>query len=231
MEKPKHRTKLIEILKDIYTDTELRTALGFKGGTAAMIFYDLPRLSVDLDFNLLKLGEEDQVFERVKYILEKHGELREARKKRYTLFFLVSYEWGEANIKVEISRQESLSNFERKDYLGITMLVMKQADMTADKLSAVITRKKPAMRDVFDSWFFLKNHWPVNEEVFEQKTGLSFENGLEIIIGQIENIHRTEILQGLGEVIEEERKNWVRDKLVEETVFQLKLLQEIKRKQ
>jgi hypothetical protein len=67
--------------------------------------------------------------------------------------------------------------------------------------------------------------------VFEQKTGLTFENGLEIIIGQIENIHRNEILQGLGEVIDEERKNWVRDKLVEETVFQLKLLQEIKRKQ
>ena len=230
LNKTKHRNKLLEILKDIYNDPELRTALGFKGGTAAMLFYDLPRLSVDLDFNLLKLGKEDQVFEKVKGILEKHGELREARKKRYTLFFLVSYEWGEVNIKVEISRRESFSSFEPKNYMGITMLVMKQADMTAGKLSAIITRKKPAMRDVFDSWFFLKNHWPVNEKVFEQKTGMSLEKGLEIIIKQIEGIRRNEILQGLGELITEGQKNWAREKLVEETVFQLRLLQEVYKK-
>ena len=226
MNKTKHRNKLLEILKDIYNDPELRTTLGFKGGTAAMLFYDLPRLSVDLDFNLLKLGKEDQVFEKVKSILEKHGELREARKKRYTLFFLISYEWGEVNIKVEISRRESFSSFEPKNYMGITMLVMKQADMTAGKLSAIITRKRLAMRDVFDSWFFLENHWPLNEKVFEQKTGMSLEKGLKIIIKQIEGIRRNEILQGLGELITEGQKNWARDKLVEETVFQLRLLQE-----
>ena len=230
MNKTKHRNKLLEILKDIYNDPVLRTAIGFKGGTAAMLFYDLPRLSVDLEFNLLKLGKEDQVFEKVKSILEKHGELREARKKHYTLFFVVSYEWGEVNIKVEISRRESFSSFEPKNYMGITMLVMKQADMAAGKLSAIITRKKPAMRDVFDSWFFLKNHWPVNEKVFEQKTGMNLEKGLEIIIKQIEGIRRNEILQGLGELITEGQKNWAREKLVEETVFQLRLLQEVYKK-
>ena len=49
----KHRAVLINILKDIYSDPLLRTLLGFKGGTAAMLFYNLPRISVDLDFNLL----------------------------------------------------------------------------------------------------------------------------------------------------------------------------------
>lgn len=230
MDNARHRTKLIEILKDIYDDPELRTALGFKGGTAAMLFYDLPRLSVDLDFDLLKIGKEDQVFEKIKTILEKHGELREARKKRFTLFFLVSYEWGEHNLKVEISRRETESAFAPKSYLGIPMLVMKQEDMTAGKLSAMITRKKPAMRDVFDSWFFLKNHWPVNERVFKQKTGMSLEKGLEIIIKQVESIRRNEILQGLGELIGEGQKSWAREKLLEEAVFQLRLLQEVRRK-
>ena len=230
LDNAKHRTKLIEILKDIYEDPELRTALGFKGGTAAMLFYSLPRLSVDLDFDLLKIGQEELVFEKIKTILEKHGELREARKKRFTLFFIVSYEWGEHNLKVEISRRETVSSFELKNYLGIPMLVMKQADMTAGKLSAIITRKKPAMRDVFDSWFFLTNHWSLNEEVFEQKTGVSLEKGLEIIINQIEGIRRNEILQGMGELITEGQKNWVREKLVEETVFQLRLLQETHKK-
>jgi len=178
----------------------------------------------------LKIGKEDLVFEKIRTILEKHGELREARKKRFTLFFLISYERGEHNLKVEISRRETVSSFEPKNYLGIPMLVMKQADMTAGKLSAMITRKKPAMRDVFDSWFFLKNHWPVNEKVFEQKTGMSLEKGLEIIIKQVEGIHHNEILQGLGELIGEGQKNWAREKLVEETAFQLRLLQEVGRK-
>ena len=230
LDNAKHRAKLIEILKESYGNPELRTALGFKGGTAAMLFYDLPRFSVDLDFDLLKRDKEDTVFEKVKAILERHGDLREARKKRFTLFFLVSYEWGEQTIKVEISRREVFSGFEPKSYLGISMLVMKQEDMAAGKLSAIITRKKPAMRDVFDSWFFLKNHWPVSREVFEKKTGMSMEEGLKVIVKQVEGIRRNEILQGLGELVAQGQKDWAREKLVEETVFQLKLLQEVNRK-
>ncbi len=100
MNKTKHRNKLLEILKDIYNDPELLLLLLVsRAGQRLCWFYDLPRLSVDLDFNLLKLGKEDQVFEKVKGILEKHGDLREARKERYALFFLVSYEWGEVNIQ------------------------------------------------------------------------------------------------------------------------------------
>jgi predicted nucleotidyltransferase component of viral defense system len=49
----KHKFFLFQILKDVYSDIELANCLGFKGGTALMFFYDLPRFSVDLDFNLL----------------------------------------------------------------------------------------------------------------------------------------------------------------------------------
>ena len=49
----KHKSILLQILKDIYSDTSIAPYLGFKGGTAALLFYDLPRNSVDLDFDLL----------------------------------------------------------------------------------------------------------------------------------------------------------------------------------
>src|SRR3989344_9198398 len=133
----RHRVKLLEILKDIYDDPQLRTALGFKGGTAAMLFYDLPRLSVDLDFDLLKEGREELVVDKLKKILANHGTLRETTKKRFTLFFLLSYELGERTIKVEISRRATESGFSPQTYLGIPMLVMNQEDMTAGKLSAL----------------------------------------------------------------------------------------------
>ena len=57
----KHKYFLVQILKDIYSDIELANCLGFKGGTALMFFYDLPRFSVDLDFNLIKEGKENLV--------------------------------------------------------------------------------------------------------------------------------------------------------------------------
>lgn len=41
----KHKFFLFQILKEIYEDKELSGILGFKGGTALMFFYDLPRFS------------------------------------------------------------------------------------------------------------------------------------------------------------------------------------------
>jgi len=62
LEVTKHKTNLTNILIDIYKDSLLGSVLGFKGGTAAMLFFNLPRFSVDLDFDLLvdfKDGSED----------------------------------------------------------------------------------------------------------------------------------------------------------------------------
>ena len=44
-----HKNVLIRILKDIFTDPTIGPVLGFKGGTAAYLFYGLNRFSVDLD--------------------------------------------------------------------------------------------------------------------------------------------------------------------------------------
>ena len=50
----RHKFFMVQILKDLFTDIEMANCLGFNGGSALMLFYDLPRFSVDLDFNLLK---------------------------------------------------------------------------------------------------------------------------------------------------------------------------------
>ena len=43
-----HKTILFQILKDIYSNTRIAPFLGFKGGTAALLFYGLDRFSVDM---------------------------------------------------------------------------------------------------------------------------------------------------------------------------------------
>src|SRR3990167_3162222 len=136
----KHKNILIKILKDIYTDPTISPILGFKDGTAATFFYNLDRLSMDLDFDLLDAEQEDYVFDRVKAIIEKYGTLKEARKKRFNLLYILSYDdknINAQNVKVEIDRREFGSKYAVESFLGISMQVMVKEDMVAHKLCAM----------------------------------------------------------------------------------------------
>lgn len=227
LHKTKHKVVLIEILKSMYSDPDLRTVLGFKGGTAAMLFYDLPRMSVDLDFNLLDSGKKEMVFNKLKVLLSQFGTLREAVEKHYTLFFLLSYEKQRHTVKVEISKRTSLSSFHFMRYLGIAMLVMKQGDMAANKLAALLTRRIFVMRDVFDLWFFLKNKWEFNEQVVKEGTQMSFSQALKLAEKKINKINRSELLNGLGELVDEQQKVWIKNHLISDILFYAKLYDEV----
>lgn len=218
-----HRSLFIRILRDIYSDPDLRTSLVFKGGTAAMLFYDLPRFSVDLDFDLLDLSKKDRVYEKLNQLLPKHATVREAADRQISLFFLLSYLIGKRNLKIDISKRVYPAKFVIKNYLGISMLVMDTADMAAGKLSALLTRKHLATRDVFDTWFFLKNNWPINENYFAEKTGMSLVDGLEKAKNQVQGIKKTELLAGIGDLLDNKQKDWVRNNLVNELIFYLDL--------
>lgn len=82
-----HRNILLQILKDIYSDIELGPLLGFKGGTAAYLFYQLNRFSVDLDFDLLDAAKEETVFDKISAVLSTYGQIKDSQHKRYTIFF------------------------------------------------------------------------------------------------------------------------------------------------
>lgn len=223
LSKDLHRTNFINILRAIYSDPQLRTALGFKGGTAALLFYDLPRFSVDLDFDLLTSDKKEIVFEKVKTILEKYGVLSESIEKQYTLFYLLHYQKGERMLKIEISKRSARSHFEVKNYLGISMLVMKKEDMAANKLLALLTRREFASRDMFDLWFFLKNYWHINAEIIKEKANLSLEEALEKAIKMVRDVSKNQLLRGIGEFIDNKQKVFVKEKLQEELIFFLKL--------
>lgn len=219
-----HKTVLLQILKAIYTDTTLGPILGFKGGTAALLFYDLDRFSVDLDFDLLDASKEDFAYERLEKILPEFGSVKEKYKKHHTLFFMLSYSDETHNVKVEMSRRQTNSRYSLQDYLGVSMLVQKKEDMFANKLIAMVERKKPANRDIYDIWFFLKNHWDINKEIIETHSGISFVEYLKKAIDYLEHFNETYILQGLGELLDAKQKSWVKENLKTETLFLLKIM-------
>lgn len=221
-----HRNILIKILKDIYTDTSLGPFLGFKGGTAAHLFYDLNRFSVDLDFDLLDENKEQELFEKVEKIAKQYGVIKEKTIKRYTLFILLSYSKEAQNIKIEINKRSFGSRYEVKNYLGISMLVMRKEDMFAHKLVAMTERGKIANRDIFDLHFFLKSDWDINREILEKRTGMKFVDYLQKCIKFVENIPERAILFGIGELINEKQKAWIRSNLKQDLIFFLKLMLE-----
>ncbi len=222
----KHKNILIKILKDIYTDTAIGPILGFKGGTAAYLFYGLRRFSVDLDFDLLDPEKEDFVFEHIRKILEAYGTVKKADKKRFNLFYVLSYAnkaEGAQNIKVEINRRDFGSRYEVKSYLGISMKVMVQEDMAAHKLVAMYERLGKTNRDIFDARYFLQNDWPINSEIVEKRTKMSFKDFLKKCIGLLEKMEERHILAGMGELLDEKTKAWARKNLKKDLLFLLKL--------
>jgi predicted nucleotidyltransferase component of viral defense system len=221
-----HKTILFQMLKDIYSNPQVAPFMGFKGGTAAVMFYGLDRFSVDLDFDLLDEMRQEIVFERIQTIVSAYGNLRASRVKRFSLFCLVSYEDRGRNIKVEVNRGQFGSSYEIKTYLGVSMLVMTKPDMFAHKLMAMSERIGKTSRDIYDVWFFLKNRFPINEDIVEARSGISFESMLDKCISQLENLNNRKILDGIGEFLTPRQKDWAKEKLRQETIALLKLRKE-----
>lgn len=214
---------MVQILRDIYSDSSLGTLLGFKGGTAALLIHNLPRFSVDLDFDLLDNNKEKFVFDKITTILSKNSQVTQKRNKRHTLFWMGSYTTGQRQIKIEISKRPAPSNYEVKNYLGFSLLVMKPEDMFANKLVALCERKRFAARDLFDVWFYLKNNWDINPQVIMNRTGQSVKEYLKLALKTVQKVDSRDILSGLGELLEPKTKDWARQKLQKDTEFLLQL--------
>jgi len=223
--KDKHKLIMTQILKDIYSDVTISSLLGFKGGTAAYLFYELPRFSVDLDFDLLENSEEnrDIIFEIIHNILLKYGEIKDEQKKFFTVFFSLSYEIGEHQIKIEINTRETGAHYEMKSYFGIPMLVATKESMFAGKLVAMTQRKEFVSRDLYDIHFFLKQMWDIDTDVLISYQITSLKIYLETCITFIEDVSNTVLLAGLGELIDEKAKIFVKSHLKNDTIFLLKV--------
>ncbi len=222
----KHKYFLLQILKDIYSDTELSSVLGFKGGTALMFFYNLPRFSVDLDFNLLSLDKEEFVYNRVKNILLKYGAIFDEAMKFHGPIIVLNYGKDERKLKIEISKRQWENTYEIKNFLGINMKVMTLPDMFAHKLCALLDRTEVTNRDIFDTWFFLKNRTPINKAIVETRMEMPLTDYLQKCVEQLQSMTDKGMLNGLGELMNDEIKKFVRTELRTETISHLMFYKE-----
>lgn len=223
MDTNKHKFFMLQLLKDIFSDAALSSALAFKGGTAAMFFYNLPRFSTDLDFNLLDVGKEKDTYDRIRQIVLKYGKIHDEAVKHFGIIIVLDYGIGERKLKIEISKRRFEDHYEIRNYLGIQMRVMVKADMFAHKLCALLDRSEITSRDIFDCWFFLKERSPINKSIIESRMGMPFENYMDKCIECVRNFPEKSLVSGLGELTEDDIKQFVRQGLKEELISLLTL--------
>ena len=96
------------------------------------------------------------------------------------------------------------------------MIVMVEESMLSFKLKALLTRKKVANRDLFDLWYFVSKNWQ-----FDKKPA---KKDIKEAIKKIEAVKENEILYGLGDLLEDKQKEWVKVSLKKELIFNLRLL-------
>jgi len=160
--------RLLEILKEIYSDKFLAAHLYLKGGTAINKLYigKTQRLSVDLDFNIV--GDKETVFRNRNKIRDRILKLLEKSDPEYKIKFRSAYEathiraqykplFGEPlqHIKIELSTVERFPILEptsrrlsSHDGKIVNVSTYQLEELTATKLRALYGRLKG--RDVYD---------------------------------------------------------------------------------
>lgn len=230
LDKNKHRRMMLKVLEDISKEPLLANNLGFKGGTACYFLYGLDRFSVDLDFDILDEKKEKEIKNSLLELLNKYGDIKTKTSIK------VNYSEECQSLKIDLSNRyenNKLNTYEIQDIVsGLSFKVLRKEDIFAHKLIALIDRsassvsgeKFIANRDLYDIHFFFKNEWSFNEEIIKQQTGKDAWEYLQQARDFIEKYsNEANILERLGELLDDKQRYWVRNNLKEEVLKQLSI--------
>ena len=172
------------IEKDYFQDTILfnlfkkTNMFVFKGGTALYKLYQLPRFSEDLDFSIYGEKEAHDIEETIKAIVATSNlAVKSVKKTKDSLLVKISCKGiltRYNTIRMDISlKNKVLAGIEVKNYVSeyvdinpFVMRVLKREEMIAEKIHALLARKKA--RDLFDIFFLLRIA-PLDENLIKKK--------------------------------------------------------------
>ena len=231
IDKNKHKKVMLNILSDISRNRELAVNLGFKGGTCCYFVYSLDRFSVDLDFDILDYENEkkEQIIKQVDEICAKYGEVKQITKSARK----IKYSDEESGLKIDISDRTDLNKLNTYEVLdivsGVPLHVLVKEDIFAHKLVALKDRfdnkkvnKVVANRDIYDINFFFLQDWDFNHEIIEMRQKMPAKKYLIKLIDFIEKqVDNKTILEGLGTLIDDGKRELIRQNLKEDVIRQL----------
>ena len=163
---------LADLLRTIAHDPFLQKILVLKGGTAInFIYFNMPRLSVDIDLNFISCETKENMLKARKNIdktLVKIFNTKSYEIEKFEPYALTQYNLKYLNtagntdrIKLEINFMERIPVYpiiEKNIHILDTQFKVKTyriEELFATKLRALMTRATP--RDLFDIYFLLKS--------------------------------------------------------------------------
>jgi len=175
---------LLEFL--LYSLSDDRRSLVFKGGTALYKFYNLNRFSEDLDFDAIgKRFDADKITKKIIRNLELSGMQRTLPEKieysnETNIRFAIRgplYDGSKnsmSRVTINISKRERpispimkllISTFPEIPSFELSVLDIEE--IAAEKIRCIITREKP--RDIYDLWFLSKKGITLDVSLINKK--------------------------------------------------------------
>ena len=210
---------LSKVLIALYKNDVLGRELIFKWGTCAMLFYGLPRLSVDLDFDLKSeyTLEMWRILQKnLSMILLGFWEITDMAEKYNTILYEVRYKDYEKRLKIEISKRRNKVKTLQKNFLWENIILVSKDTLFSQKLIALLHRKWITNRDIFDIWFFLSQGTDIDASIIEDFTESPIGAYLERVYNFIEAYDFQKALYWLGELLDTTQKNFVKHKMQNE---------------
>lgn len=218
-----HKIIMTKILLALVKDSLVGSSIGFKWWTCAMFFYDLPRMSVDLDFDLIEWNEED-IYDRVTEILKPFGTIHDMKNKHFILFRDVIYAENNRHIKIEISKRWARWMYVSRNFMGEQIRIMTKQDMFTHKLIALLHRSSITNRDIFDIRFFLQDGVQANTILLEELADIQAEKYLQQVKEFILWYDFRKVLYGLWELLDEKQKRFAKTKMKDQILWYLDML-------
>lgn len=218
----RHKELMFSIINDIF-DSSIKSKIWLKWWTLCLFVYGLDRFSVDLDFDVLKEWALDEIKKVVRPILQKYGEITDETKSK----LILKYDAETIPLKLEFNtRIPKNDHHEVINFFGKAIVAMTKDCIMSNKLVALVQRKeernKLAPRDLYDVRFFLKNHFPINDKLIKERSGKNTKNyfiSLQEFIPK--HFNQENILRGLGDLLTEKQKYFVKHKLIHEVLSQI----------
>ena len=227
-----HRSNLHKLLIEIVDDQFLSQSLYFKGGTCATMLGFLDRLSLDLDFDLKKEVEIEDVRKELTKVFDVLGFKIKDQSQKWLQYILKYGDWENRrnSLRLEVVGEELKSNDYKTMYLAdIDRYAICQTieTMFANKLVAVVDRFEKhgliAGRDVYDIGYFFRQGYGFKKEVIEERRGVDYKKYLKYLIEFVEKeITEKVLVEDLGMLLDSGRLRQVKKSLKSEVKMYLR---------
>ena len=109
--------------------------------------------------------------------------------------------------------------------MGLPLVIPDEPTLMTNKLVALTDRKAAVARDLFDVWYLLGQGFLINEALLSERTGRQAAEYYASVIKFIKKTFtRKNVLQGLGETLDDNQKLWARDHLIEDALLAVRKL-------